>query len=107
MQNFRKAAVAGAFYTNNANQLNLELDYILSNTKIEYNDIVPKALIVPHAGYVYSGPVAASAYVYLKQISSKIKRVVIFGPAHRVGFKGLALPSVDFLETPLGFLPVE
>lgn len=66
----------------------------------------PKALIVPHAGYVYSGPIAAAAYARIVAARDKITRVVLLGPAHRVAFHGLAAPSVDFFETPLGQIPI-
>jgi hypothetical protein len=65
---------------------------------------VPKAVIVPHAGYVYSGPVAASAYAALTSAAGRITRVVVVGPAHRARFEGLALVEADRLETPLGQL---
>jgi len=68
---------------------------------------VPKALIAPHAGYIYSGPVAASAYALLKPARGVVRRVVLLGPAHRVGFTGLALPSSDFFATPLGDIPID
>jgi len=62
----------------------------------------PKALIVPHAGYVYSGPIAATAYAQLAPLRERVRRVVLLGPAHRVAFRGLAVPTVDAFETPLG-----
>lgn len=65
---------------------------------------VPKALIVPHAGYVYSGPVAASAYARLGPAAGRITRVVLLGPAHRVWFEGLADADANLFETPLGAL---
>jgi AmmeMemoRadiSam system protein B len=61
-----------------------------------------KALIVPHAGYIYSGPVAASAYAALKDIAARIHRVVLLGPTHRVAVRGLALPDAEAFDTPLG-----
>jgi len=67
----------------------------------------PKALIVPHAGYVYSGPVAAHAYRELEKARGKVRRVVLLGPVHRVPVRGLALPGVDAFETPLGRVPVD
>jgi len=67
----------------------------------------PKALIVPHAGYVYSGPVAASAYARLRSARGRIQRVVLLGPSHRVGFRGLALSGADWFETPLGRIAVD
>jgi AmmeMemoRadiSam system protein B len=65
-------------------------------------DLVPKALIVPHAGYIYSGAVAATAYATLRTIASRIRRVVLLGPTHRVAVRGMALPGADAFDTPLG-----
>ncbi len=67
----------------------------------------PKALIVPHAGYVYSGPVAASGYARLIPSAAGITRVVLLGPAHRVPVEGMAVPTVDGFTTPLGTVPVD
>lgn len=67
----------------------------------------PKALIVPHAGYVYSGPVAATAYARLAAGRDTIRRVVLFGPAHRVAVRGLALPAAERFETPLGSVAID
>jgi len=67
----------------------------------------PKALIVPHAGYLYSGPVAARAYDELAAARGVVKRVVLLGPVHRVPVRGLALPGVEAFETPLGRIPVD
>jgi hypothetical protein len=67
----------------------------------------PKALIAPHAGYIYSGPVAASAYALLRPLRQTIKRVVLLGPVHRVWVRGLALPSVSWFDTPLGRIPLD
>jgi hypothetical protein len=67
----------------------------------------PKALIVPHAGYVYSGPTAALAYARLARVRSTIRRVVLLGPVHRVPVRGLALPGVDSFATPLGEIEVD
>ena len=70
---------------------------------------VPKALIVPHAGHVYSGPIAAHAYALLAPLHDVITRVVMFGPAHRVAVRGLALPDADTdaFATPLGSIPLD
>jgi AmmeMemoRadiSam system protein B len=67
----------------------------------------PKALVVPHAGYIYSGPVAATAYAQLAERKAEIRRVVLLGPSHRVPFRGLAVPSVDAFATPLGALAID
>jgi hypothetical protein len=68
---------------------------------------VPKAIIVPHAGYIYSGPIAASAYALLAPLRERIKRVVLLGPCHRVPLRGLAATSADFFETPLGSIAID
>jgi hypothetical protein len=70
-------------------------------------NLTPKAIIVPHAGYIYSGPIAASAYALLRSSSDRIKRVVLLGPAHRVWVNGIALPGVDFFDTPLGRIRID
>jgi AmmeMemoRadiSam system protein B len=67
----------------------------------------PKALIVPHAGYIYSGPVAASAYRLLRPIARDIRRVLLLGPAHRLAFSGIACSSAKAFRTPLGDVPQE
>jgi AmmeMemoRadiSam system protein B len=67
----------------------------------------PKALIVPHAGYIYSGPIAASAYRLLRGMRKQIKRVVLLGPAHRIAFHGLAATSAEYFSTPLGLVKID
>jgi AmmeMemoRadiSam system protein B len=67
----------------------------------------PKALIVPHAGYIYSGAIAASAYATLRAIAPRIKRVILLGPTHRVAVRGLALPDTDAFDTPLGRIQLD
>lgn len=102
-QRIRPAAVAGLFYPGGATALGSTVDDLLAAAARRVPEgPVPKALIVPHAGYEYSGPVAASAYVRVAPARGRISRVVIVGPAHRVGFNGLALPDADVLLTPLG-----
>jgi hypothetical protein len=68
---------------------------------------VPKAIIVPHAGYIYSGPVAAAAYARLAAARHRITRVVLIGPSHRVPFQGIAVSSAEAFDTPLGRIPVD
>lgn len=70
-------------------------------------DRLPKALVVPHAGYVYSGPIAASAYACLSGARDRVRRVVLLGPAHRVYVSGLVLPDATAFETPLGRIDVD
>lgn len=67
----------------------------------------PKAVIAPHAGYIYSGPVAASAYAQVAQAAEAIESVVLLGPSHQVGFHGLALSQADYYTSPLGVVPVD
>lgn len=99
----RKAAVAGSFYPREPSELTKSLDAMLANAPAQA--LHPKALVVPHAGYVYSGPIAASAYAQLK--GRPIRKVVLVGPAHFVAVPGLALPAADALETPLGVIQVD
>ncbi|MCX4187054.1 AmmeMemoRadiSam system protein B [Methylophaga sp. OBS4] len=106
MEIIRPSAVAGLFYPADTDTLNHiianELDKSVSSTPL-----TPKALIVPHAGYVYSGAIAASAYRYLKPLKHTISRVVLIGPSHRVPFDGLAVSGADWFETPLGLVAVD
>lgn len=101
----RPAAVAGMFYPADRRRLAHDIQRMLEAVKPA--PIRPKALIVPHAGYVYSGPVAASAYALLKDLREVINRVVLLGPVHRVWVQGLALPAVDAFETPLGVVALD
>lgn len=105
MTRMRPPAVAGSFYPADAQALSSGIQAMLDNAST--STLVPKALIVPHAGYIYSGPVAASAYVHLRNISSRIRRVVLLGPTHRVPVRGLALPDCDAYTTPLGAVPLD
>lgn len=104
-ETIRPAAVAGLFYPANAHELHEQInDFLAAASTIEQ---APLALIVPHAGYVYSGPIAASAYVNLRPLHNKIQRVVVLGPSHRVGFRGLATSSATFFTTPLGDIKLD
>ncbi|KEQ14815.1 dioxygenase [Endozoicomonas montiporae] len=96
----RQPAVAGAFYPDDPNILQKVVFNMLQEA--DQRDLSPKALIVPHAGYIYSGPVAASAYQLLEPYRDNIRRVVLLGPSHQVAFEGLALPDADHFMTPLG-----
>jgi AmmeMemoRadiSam system protein B/AmmeMemoRadiSam system protein A len=108
MSSTRPAAVAGAFYPGDARTLAAEVGALLRGIELaEPRFGWPKALIVPHAGYVYSGRVAARAYRELENARGKVRRVVLLGPVHRVPVRGLALPGVDEFATPLGRIPVE
>jgi MEMO1 family protein len=104
----RPAAVAGMFYPREARALAREVAELLDGVEhLAPRFGHPKALVVPHAGYVYSGPVAARAYDELGAARGIVKRVVLFGPVHRVPVRGLALPGVAAFETPLGRVPVD
>ncbi|WP_417516215.1 AmmeMemoRadiSam system protein B [Minwuia sp.] len=100
----RSPAVAGTFYPGEAGKLQAAVDRLLTDAQKRMAGPTsgPKALIAPHAGYVYSGAVAASAYQRVQPVKGQVRRVVLLGPAHRVAFKGFALPSVDAFDTPLG-----
>jgi AmmeMemoRadiSam system protein B len=102
----RQPAVAGLFYPADPEELRESVLGFLSAAKIE-QDKAPKAIVAPHAGYVYSGPVAGSAYAELAARSSAVKRVVLLGPSHRVPFEGLAYSAADRFLTPLGTIPVD
>jgi AmmeMemoRadiSam system protein B len=88
------------FYSGDAAELRRDVLSMLHTARML--SLAPKAVIAPHAGYVYSGPVAASAYALLSPLRGKIARVVLLGPVHRVWVAGLALPGVEAFETPLG-----
>jgi len=97
----RQAAVSGMFYPGQAQELDALLRQTLDAVPAQnVGTGFPKAIIVPHAGYIYSGLTAAFAYAAIQ--SEKISRVVLFGPAHRVAFHGIALPDADVFATPLG-----
>lgn len=101
----RKPAVAGSFYPADPIELRRMLESYLQDAPA--NDTPPRAMIAPHAGYVYSGPVAASGYVRLLKSGHRYTRILLLGPAHRVPLAGLAAPSVDAFATPLGAVPVD
>ncbi len=97
----REAAVAGYFYDANADRLQHHVNELL-NAESAKPGVMPVALIVPHAGYIYSGSTAAYAFRYLLTDPDQVKRVLLIGPAHRVYIDGMAIPSVDYFSTPLG-----
>lgn len=105
MVKVREPAVAGTFYPENKEELRRSVTAYLAGA--EGTGPVPKALIAPHAGYIYSGPVAASAYTYLATAREKVSRVVLLGPAHWVAFSGLAASSAEAFLSPLGAVPVD
>lgn len=101
----RAPAVAGSFYPADAAVLSHMLDDFLDHATA--GGQAPKAIIVPHAGYIYSGPIAANAYARLKPVRKRINRVVLMGPSHRVAFHGLAVSAADTFSTPLGSIAVD
>lgn len=105
MATVRPPAAAGAFYSPDPLELQTQLQGLLAAVKI--SGPRPKAIIAPHAGYVYSGPIAASVYARVQPYAKNIKRVVLLGPSHRVPFRGVAGPRVDFFSTPLGRIAID
>ncbi|HIP52888.1 MAG TPA: AmmeMemoRadiSam system protein B [Chromatiales bacterium] len=105
MATVRPPAVAGMFYPDDPETLRREVIRFLETAK--HPTITPKAVVAPHAGYIYSGPVAASVYSALTNEADRIHRVVMFGPAHRLAFRGIAYSDADFFRTPLGDVSVD
>lgn len=103
--NVRTPAVAGSFYPDNAKQLKRQLANFLIEEPVD--DIVPKALIVPHAGYCYSGAIAGHAFSYLQKSRNKLTRVILLGPSHQVPLLGCAVPSTAVFATPLGDISID
>ncbi len=101
----RPPAVAGLFYPADPVELRAAVNAHLCEA--EHLGIRPKALIVPHAGYVYSGAVAATAYRQIMDRTSDIHRVAVLGPSHRVPFTGLAVPATAAFRTPLGDVAID
>ncbi len=100
-----KMNFSGTFYPDEKNELLKYFDYFKkSEEKIEL-DINPRAIIVPHAGYIYSGSVANIAYNLSKNINSK--RIIVIGPSHRYYLDGASVSMFDFYETPLGDLSID
>ena len=106
MATVRPAAVAGTFYPGTTGELDASVQYYLSRAEAPGGP-VPKAIIAPHAGYIYSGPVAATAYARIAPARETINRVVLLGPCHRVPVRGLAASGADSFATPLGQVPVD
>ncbi len=119
MLEVRQPAVAGAFYHSDKLTLANNVNELLAAARLEIKDnnqsadsissatIAPKAIIVPHAGYIYSGATAAAAYAKLTAAREIIKRVVLLGPVHRVPVYGLALPGTVAFATPLGRVDID
>jgi len=101
----RPAAVAGLFYSDEPHELRSLVNQYLQRPVISPRP--PKGLIVPHAGFPYSGPVAGTAYAQLKPFAQQYQRVVVIGPSHHVAFHGLATSSADKFATPLGHVSLD
>ena len=106
MTDIRPAAVAGAFYPRQPSLLASEIAGYLAAAR-GAGAVPPKAIIAPHAGYVYSGPIAASIYARLAPLRGTVRRVVLAGPAHRVFVRGAAVPSCEGFASPLGEVPLD
>jgi AmmeMemoRadiSam system protein B len=103
----RPPAVAGSFYPARPEALRGAVERFVTHTAPPQLHGPLRALVAPHAGYVYSGPIAGNAYAVLARTFPRPRRVVLLGPSHYVAFTGLALPEADRLETPLGVVPVD
>jgi AmmeMemoRadiSam system protein B len=104
MSAVRPPAVAGSFYPADAGRLRAAVEGYLAGSR---GAATPKAVIAPHAGYVYSGPVAGHAFAALGDGASTIRRAVVVGPAHFVPFRGIAVPGAAAFRTPLGEVPLD
>jgi AmmeMemoRadiSam system protein B len=105
MNTIRQPAVAGTFYPSDPDELRGMLQHFLQEAHPPAT--TPKAMILPHAGYIYSGPVAASGYACLREHRDAFSRIVLLGPAHRVPFRGIAAPSASTFLTPLGAVAID
>jgi len=103
----RPAAVAGMFYPAAAAALRQAVGTLIDGATAAAEMAAPKLLVVPHAGFVYSGPVAAQAYAALGRWRTRFRRVVLLGPAHRVAVRGIAVPTVAAFDTPLGAVALD
>ena len=106
MNAIRQPAVSGQFYPGNPAELKTSITKHLNGAVVS-DKRIPKAIIAPHAGYIFSGPVAATAYKRLTLVRNIITRVVLLGPCHRVPVRGLALSSADAFATPLGIIKLD
>ena len=107
MSSIRPAAIAGMFYPGKPDVLARNVYALLAAATPAATIAVPKAIIAPHAGYIYSGPIAASIYALIAPARTRIKRVVVLGPTHRVAIHGIALPGVNAFATPLGNIAID
>jgi MEMO1 family protein len=103
----RKPAVAGLFYPDDASELRDAVSAYLAQHNVGAIATAPKALIVPHAGYIYSGGIAAAAYATVAGLRTAIRRIVLIGPSHRVHLRGMAVPAASSFATPLGDIEID
>lgn len=106
MHSIRMPAVAGTFYPDDPAALKTQLDAFHPSVP-GLSSHAPKAVIAPHAGYIYSGPIASSVYAHLAVGRDSIRQVILLGPAHRVAFNGLAVSTAEYFRTPLGDVPID
>jgi AmmeMemoRadiSam system protein B len=106
MSAIRRPAVAGQFYPGESGRLRRQVsDYL--DAAGDVTGQPPKAVIAPHAGYIYSGPIAGTAYAHLARANGDVRRVILLGPAHWASVPGLAASSAEAFATPLGTVPIE
>ena len=105
MPTIRQAAVSGMFYPDDPTALQTIIKQQLEKAPLLAHHF--RAIIAPHAGYIYSGETAAYAYKQLTTIKNEIRRIVLLGPAHRIAFSGIATSSADYFKTPLGNIPID
>src|SRR5262249_6824260 len=101
----RSPSVAGSFYPAQPDALDRVVRACLDGAKAD--PVAAKAIVAPHAGYIYSGPGAGSAFQSVAHLGDRITRIVILGPAHRMAFAGIAVPSASGLLTPLGTVAID
>ena len=106
MNSTRRPAVAGTFYPSSPPALRAALAAAYAGAR-DVDRSAPVAIVAPHAGYMYSGPIAATAYGALRPLGGTVTRVVLLGPSHYVPFDGVAVPSVDVFATPLGDVRID
>jgi len=102
----RPPALAGTWYAGDARALGADVEGFLTAAGAR-DGSPPKAIIAPHAGLIFSGPIAGQAYAQLAPVAETVERVVLLGPAHRTFVRGLCAPTVDGFETPLGVVPLD
>ena len=105
----RPPAVAGTFYPSSPAQIRKMVSSYIAEARprLPKNGHRVRAVIAPHAGYAYSGPIAGSSYAALASLKDSVRTVFLFGPSHFVAFEGLALPDAEAFETPLGLVRID